>query len=298
MSRRLIAFKRAEPTITNKTPAERMYSCAERRGNHRVRIQNGGVQITACAFKMAGFKSPRAHSKWRGSNHRVRIQFEGPPLSFFERLSRNMSLAGALAQGDTSGKTKDPNGHRNGIPGGTNVGGWSFPPLQAGVSLFQIISAVGLKPKDLVDKIAAATKRGQRVIISEGDNSALKMVDELIPEAGGRAELAQRFQQVGSVMPFSMGQKVTAGLESKFQAHKIFEKQAFEHFETIFGPNKKALDEAIAKAPSVVLTDAENAAGGRRQIYFATSGLPPIERTCSGLRGSWPISSCRSFTLP
>lgn len=98
-------------------------------------------------------------------------------------------------------KEKDPNGHRNGIPGGTNVGGWSFPPLQAGVSLFQIISAVGLKPKELVDKIAAATKRGQRVIISEVDKDALKMVDQLILDAGGRAELAQGFQQVGSERP-------------------------------------------------------------------------------------------------
>jgi hypothetical protein len=169
-----------------------------------------------------------------------------------------MSLAGALAQGDTSGNAKDPNGHRNGIPSGTNVGGWSFPPLQAGVSLFQIISAIGLKPKQLVDKIAAATKRGQRVIIAEVDKDALKMVDQLIKDAGGRAELAQGFQQVGSVMPFSMGQKVTQGLESKFQAHKIFEKQAFKHFETIFGPDQKALDAAIAKAPSVVLTDAEH----------------------------------------
>jgi hypothetical protein len=111
---------------------------------------------------------------------------------------------------------------------------------------------------DCLQKIAAATKRGQRVIINEVDNSALKMVDDLIAEAGGRAELAQGFQQVGSVMPFSMGQKVTQGLESKFQAHKIFEKQAFDYFKATLGPDKKALDAAIAKAPSVVLTDAEH----------------------------------------
>jgi hypothetical protein len=169
-----------------------------------------------------------------------------------------MSLAGALAQGDTSGNAKDPNGHRNGIPSGTNVGGWSFPPLQAGVSLFQIISAIGLKPKELVDKIAAATKRGQRVIIAEVDKDALKMVDQLIKETSP-FELAKGFQEVGSVMPFSMGQKVTQGLESKFQAHKIFEKQAFDHFKATLGPTPKELDMAIAKAPSVVLTDVEHA---------------------------------------
>ena len=39
MGRRPIGFKRAEPTIENKTPAERMYSCAERPANHRVRVQ-------------------------------------------------------------------------------------------------------------------------------------------------------------------------------------------------------------------------------------------------------------------
>jgi hypothetical protein len=128
--------------------------------------------------------------------------------------------------------------------------------LQAGVSLFQIISAVGLKPKELVDKIAAATKRGQRVIIAEVDKDALKMVDDLIKEAGGRADLAKGFQEVGSVMPFSMGQKVTAGLESKFQAHKIFERQAFRYYEEILA--KDGLEKALAKAPSVVLTDAEH----------------------------------------
>lgn len=125
------------------------------------------------------------------------------------------------------------------------------------MSIFQIISAVGLKPKDLVDKIAAATKRGQRVIINEVDKDALKMVDQLIKDTS-QYELAKGFQEVGSVMPFSMGQKVTKGLESKFQAHKPFEAQAFEHYKTIFGPDKKALDAAIAKAPSVILTDAEH----------------------------------------
>lgn len=41
----------------------------------------------------------------------------------------------------------------------------------------------------------------------------------------------------------------------KFQAHKIFEKQAFDHFGVAkFG------DDAIAKAPSVILTDVEHKA--------------------------------------
>lgn len=172
---------------------------------------------------------------------------KGPPLSFFERLARNMSFAGALAQGDTSGNAKDPNGHRNGMVGGTNVGGWSFPLLQAGVSAVQIISAVGLKPKDLVKIISEATSKGQRVIIKEVDKEALKMVDELIASTS-QAELAHGFQQVGTIMPYTMGQKVTANLESKFQAHKIFEKRAFEHFKM----------DGLDKAPCVILTDTEH----------------------------------------
>jgi len=167
-----------------------------------------------------------------------------PVLSFFETIARNMSLAGALAQGDTSGNAKNPQGHRNGMVNGTNVGGWSFPPLQAGLSAIQIISAVGLSPKQLVEKIAAVTKQGQRVVINKVDKAALKMVDQLVQDVG-QFELAQGFEQVGTIMPFSMGQKVTAGLESKFQAHKIFEKRAFERFNM----------EGVDNAPSVILTD-------------------------------------------
>jgi len=51
MSRRLIVFKRATPPIENQTPAQRMYSFAERRGIQRVRFQNSGVEFNACAFQ-------------------------------------------------------------------------------------------------------------------------------------------------------------------------------------------------------------------------------------------------------
>ncbi len=178
----------------------------------------------------------------------------GPPLSTFERFARNLALGAAIANMDTSGNAKDPNGNRHGMVNGTNVGGWSFPPLQAGLSTIQIITSVGLSPKTFVEKIAAATKRGQRVIINAADNAALQMADELVKQAG-QVEVAKGLQEISAVLPFNMGQKFTKGLESKFQAHKIFEKQAFEHF----GVGKFG-DDAIAKAPSVILTDAEHQA--------------------------------------
>jgi hypothetical protein len=125
------------------------------------------------------------------------------------------------------------------------------------LSALQILTAVGLSPKAFVEKIAAATKGGQRVIINEADKAALQMADELIEKAG-QYEVAKGLQEISAVMPFGLGQKFTAGLESKFQAHKIFEKQAFDHFPEIFP--KKELKDAIAKAPSVILTDVEHQA--------------------------------------
>jgi hypothetical protein len=158
-----------------------------------------------------------------------------------------MIVAGALAQGNTSAPLNQAGGHRNGMPGGTNVGGWSFPPLQAGVAAVQIISAIGLKPKDLVKAISEATKKGQRVIIKEVDKEALKMVDELIANTS-QYEVAQGFQQVGTIMPYTMGQKVTAKLGQTFQAHKILERRAFERFDI----------PGVDKAPCVILTDKEH----------------------------------------
>ncbi len=186
---------------------------------------------------------------------------KGPPLSTFERFARNMSLGAAVASMDTSGNAKHPEGDRHGMVNGTNVGGWSFPALQAGLSAIQIITAVGVPSKEFVLKIYTATKGGQRVIINEADKAALKMADELIKEAG-QYELAKAFQEISAVLPFKLGQKFTAGLESKFQAHKIFEKQAFEKFPNIFGRKgaNQGFEEAIEKAPSVILTDAEHKA--------------------------------------
>ena len=184
---------------------------------------------------------------------------KGPPLSTFEKIARNMNLLGAVANMDTSGNPKHPEGDRHGMVNGTNVGGWSFPALQFGLSAIQVITAVGVPSKEFVLKIFTATKGGQRVIINGTDKAALQMADELIKEAG-QYELAKGFQEISAVLPFKLGQKFTAGLESKFQAHKIFEKQAFKHYPQVFGKEgfKEGFEEAIEKAPSVILTDAEH----------------------------------------
>jgi hypothetical protein len=81
MSRRLIVFKRAKPTIENKTPRSERPSRAERRGNHRVRIQSARVEITACAFTPTPHKSPRAYSKCPRGNHRVCFHSEPPQIT-------------------------------------------------------------------------------------------------------------------------------------------------------------------------------------------------------------------------
>jgi hypothetical protein len=159
-----------------------------------------------------------------------------------------MIVAGALAQGNTSGSLNQANGHRNGMPGGQNVGGFSFPLLQAGVATFQMISAVGLKPKDFIDIVNVASKKGQRGLITKADKAALDLADELI----GKYEqfpMAKGLEQMQTVMPYELGAKFTKGLENKFQAHKIFEKRALKGL-----TGREDFD----KLPSVILTDAEH----------------------------------------
>jgi hypothetical protein len=40
--------------------------------------------------------------------------------------------------------------------------------------------------------------------------------------------MAESLRKVQTILPYSIAQKFTAGLEGKFQAHKIFERRAFK----------------------------------------------------------------------
>jgi len=174
---------------------------------------------------------------------------QGKALSIFEQIANNMIVAGALAQGNTSGSLNQSGGHRNGMPGGQNIGGFSFPLLQAGVATFQVISAVGLKPKDFIDIVNAASKKGQRTIIEKADKAALDMADDLIKNHG-QYQMAQGLEEVQTIMPYEMASKFTKDLGNKFQAHKIFERQALKR--------SKDSDAGFEKLPSVILTKEEH----------------------------------------
>ncbi|HMY17223.1 MAG TPA: hypothetical protein PKA58_12955, partial [Polyangium sp.] len=66
-----------------------------------------------------------------------------------------------------------------------------------------------------------------------------------------RYEMAQGLQEMQTIMPYELGEKFTKDLGGKFQAHKIFEKQALE----------KVLKRSdFEKLPSVILTDKEHQA--------------------------------------
>ncbi len=176
---------------------------------------------------------------------------QGPALSVFEQIANNTIVGGALAQGNTSAPLNQANGHRNGMPGGKNVGGFSFPLLQMGVGAFMVLSAVGVQPKKFIDFIVQASKKGQRVVIEKADQAALSLADDLIQQHG-QYEMAKGLEEMQTVMPYVMGEKFTQGLGNKFQAHKIFEKQALEKFKQL----KDRTD--IEKLPSVILTEAEH----------------------------------------
>ena len=120
-----------------------------------------------------------------------------------------------------------------------------------GVGAFMILSAVGVSPKKFIDSIVQASKKGQRVVIEKADQAALSLADDLIQQHG-RYEMAKGLEEMQTVMPYVLGEKFTQGLGNKFQAHKIFEKQALEKWKELTGRTD------IEKLPSIILTEAEH----------------------------------------
>ncbi len=143
------------------------------------------------------------------------------------------------------------------------MGGFSFPLLQAGVATLQILTSVGMSPKSFIDDIIKIGKKGQRTFIKEADAKMMKVADELIQSAG-QFEMAKGLQEMQTIMPYALGEKFTAKLGGKFQAHKIFERRAIKEIMRKQNPalSEKALDKAVDEVaktyPSIILADADH----------------------------------------
>ena len=83
----------------------------------------------------------------------------------------------------------------------------------------------------------------------------LKLADELINKFG-QYEMAKGLEEMQTIVPYALGEKFTKGLGGKFQAHKIFERRAFED---VLKMDEKALKDAVDNAPTIILTDARHA---------------------------------------
>lgn len=150
-------------------------------------------------------------------------------------------MGAAIVSGNASGPLYHPQGSTSGIPGGQNVGAFSFPPLQLGVSLVQILSSAGMTPKSFTDDVMKFANQGQRTVVKELNETTLKVADDLLAQYGGAMAPALRDMQ--TIMPYAMAEKFTKAFGGKFQAHKIFERRAFKHFEM----------EGVEKAPAIIL---------------------------------------------
>ena len=172
-------------------------------------------------------------------------------------------FAGKLATTDTSAPATTADGSRHGMAGGKNVGGFSFPLLQAGVGLVSIVIGVGMKPQEFIKKVIEKTGLGKPVIVKELNADALKLADELIKDYG-QYVMAEAIRKQQVIMPYGMASKFTANLAGKFQAHKIFERQAIKHFMRKQNPAlseaalDKAVDEVAKTYPSIILSDADH----------------------------------------
>ena len=181
----------------------------------------------------------------------------------FEKLAQELMFAGKLATGDTSAPATTADGSRHGMPGGKNVGGFSFPALQAGVGLVSIVIGVGMKPQEFIKKVIEKTAIGKPVIVKQLNADALKLADDMIKDYG-QDVMAEALRKQKVIMPYGMASKFTAKLEGKFQAHKIFEKQAIKKFMREQNPAlseaalDKAVDEVAKTYPSIILAEAKH----------------------------------------
>jgi len=190
---------------------------------------------------------------------------QGPPLDFLDRVSRGISITGALVQGDTSGNLKDPNGSRYGIPNGKNPGGPNLWALQAAVSVFAIVQNPIKTSKQFVDLIRRGLAKGEAVIILNPNHFSKEVAEKLAaaPEKKLTQEnleaaesfgesMAPSLHEVRTIMPYSRAQVFTKGWKQDFQAHHIFEVQMMENFP------KEYSKEAIENSPAIILTKAEH----------------------------------------
>lgn len=195
---------------------------------------------------------------------------KGKPLSFTEILTRNLSIIAALANADTSGSLKDPNGERYGMVGGTNVGGPNLEILQLTAGVFSLVGNPIKSGNDLIELVTKA--RANKKVVGILDPNVLskelaeKMAKEPTPEemkaileaiekgkelpyeSFGKA-MAKSLNEAQVIMPYSRAEIFTKGWEAKFQAHHIFEVNMFDRL----GKGELAKD-----GPAVILSKAEH----------------------------------------
>jgi hypothetical protein len=188
---------------------------------------------------------------------------KGPPLDFLDRISRGISITGALVQGDTSGNLKDPNGSRYGIPNGKNPGGPNLWVLQVGVSVFAIVQNPIKTSKDFVDLIRRGLAKGEAIIISNPKHFTKELAEKLAatPEqklTQQNLDMAESFGESmapslnlsRTVMPYSRAQVFTAKWGGDYQAHHIFEQQMMKDL--------KYVPDDITNSPAIILTKKEH----------------------------------------
>lgn len=146
----------------------------------------------------------------------------GARLSFFEEVVRQMVIAGAFQNGDTSGDLKDPNGARHGIPGGKNVGGFDSLFLQLTAGTFMLLKSPLRSTGAFVRKIASAARRQGILIITNPEFMPKKLAEQLITKYG--QDMAPSLHQLKTILPYSRAEMFTKGWNKAYEAHKLLEK--------------------------------------------------------------------------
>ncbi|MBK9264694.1 MAG: hypothetical protein IPM54_33540 [Polyangiaceae bacterium] len=150
----------------------------------------------------------------------------GSGLTFFEEVVRQMVIAGAFQDSDTSGNLKDPNGSRHGIPSGKNVGGPDSLMLQLTAGTFMLLTNPLRSTGAFARKIASAAKRKGILIVTNPALMPKKLAEQLVAKYGD--DMAPSLHQLQTILPYSRMQMFTANWRQVFEAHKILERDMWK----------------------------------------------------------------------
>ena len=216
--------------------------------------------VSASAAKAAAPK-PAPAARPGGAQSGTGKGTKGEKQTTGEKVASELAVAGAIATGQMNEDLKNPAGKKYGIPGGKNPNGPNHPVAQAAAGVTLIALGV-LSPGTFAKKLKDAVAKKTPLLLSS-TTLTKEGLETLIKDHGPHA-LADAMRANGTVAPYSVMKKITAGLGGAMQAHHLIEQRFVGKF------NLGTVENGL----SVILKDAEHKAISKK---LATIDIKKIQ---------------------